>query len=165
MNSDLPDWVNVLAALGPLVAATATLLVGIMVAAIAYRQWLTAHQKLVLDLFERRFAIFDEVMQVHDAWQAEIIPVPKVKETVRSLRKIERKALFLFGSDVPASIIELRSAINDLAPFLRQMEAATDKQQRHEIYEAAQPTEKRIKKWRADFAQVCLPYMRLDQRR
>lgn len=164
MSVGQSSWLSVLTALGPLIAASATLLVGLMVAAIAYRQWLTAHQKLVLDLFEKRFAIYDEVMQVHDAWQSEMIPLSKVKETTRALRKIERKAMFLFGADVTASISELRSAITDLAPFLRQMDSA-EKHQRNQIYEAAQPTERRIKSWRTNFPEICLPYMRLDQKR
>ncbi|KQW62674.1 MULTISPECIES: hypothetical protein [unclassified Ensifer] len=154
----LPDWVLI-------TQAFLTPMVGAAVGVVAFMQWRTAHQKLVLDLFEKRLAIYDQVMEVHDDWQAEVIPLSRVKQATRALRKIERKAQFLFGPKVTASIQELRTAMNELAPFLRQMDDAADKEKRGEIYDAAQPTEKRIKRWREDFPRVCLPYLRLDQKR
>jgi hypothetical protein len=51
MNCD-PHWTSVLSAL-------ITPVVAIVVVYIAYRQWLTAKDKLKLDLFEKRFKVYE----------------------------------------------------------------------------------------------------------
>lgn len=74
-----PAWIGVLTAfLTPLIA--------VIVAYIAYRQWKTAHNRLKLDLFDRRLAI-------HSAAR-ELIA------TVTSYGQIENKDIFAFLSGI-----------------------------------------------------------------
>ena len=74
-----PAWVGILTAfLTPLIA--------VIVAYIAYRQWRTAHNRLKLDLFDRRLAI-------HSAAR-ELIA------TVTSYGRIENKDTFAFLSGI-----------------------------------------------------------------
>jgi len=49
---DYPYWTQVLSAL-------LTPTIAVLVAIIAYRQWRTAQNRLKLDLFDRRFAVYD----------------------------------------------------------------------------------------------------------
>jgi hypothetical protein len=49
---DDPYWTQVLSAL-------LTPTIAVIVAIIAYRQWKTAQNRLKLDLFDRRFAVYD----------------------------------------------------------------------------------------------------------
>lgn len=51
----LPEWVQIVQALGPSTIAAAAFLI---TAYIAWRQWKTAHDKLRFDLFSRRYAYF-----------------------------------------------------------------------------------------------------------
>lgn len=97
MNSDLSYCLRVLSALGPLFAATATLLVGLMVAAVAYRQWRTANDKMVLDLFDRRLDIYSklESFAIQVEAHGELSQQNKMEMTDTFLR-----SKFLFGSDV-----------------------------------------------------------------
>jgi hypothetical protein len=52
----LPEWERHVQALGPIVVAVIAALIA---AYIALRQWWTAHDRLRLDMYERRFAIYD----------------------------------------------------------------------------------------------------------
>jgi hypothetical protein len=58
-SSSLPEWERHLQALGPTFVA---IVVGLLAAYIAWRQWRTADHRLRFDLFERRFAIYQAVM-------------------------------------------------------------------------------------------------------
>lgn len=81
-------------------------------ALIAYRQWRTAHQRLVFDLFERRMKIFDDgreilngVMRSGDANDTQVVEFSRVAE----------RAKFLFGDEVVMYVEEIRFAVNDLS--------------------------------------------------
>ena len=58
MACQLPFWLLVAQALSvPIVAATAAALA----AWIGHRQWRTSHQKLLLDLFDKRWEVANEI--------------------------------------------------------------------------------------------------------
>jgi len=48
--------------MGAIAQLVTTLVLGLIAAYIAWRQWRTAHDRLILDLFERRFQVFQELM-------------------------------------------------------------------------------------------------------
>lgn len=97
MATDLPNSINAIAALGPLFAASATLVVGIMVAGIAYRQWRTANDKMVLDLFDRRLDVYSKLDKFADHLLAEKAPTRDImKEAVDTFLRTK----FLFGPEV-----------------------------------------------------------------
>jgi hypothetical protein len=54
--SELPYCVQLVQALGPTVVAV---IAAFIAGYIAWRQWRTAHDKLSLDLFEKRFAVYE----------------------------------------------------------------------------------------------------------
>jgi len=57
-GSSLPIWLVYVQALGPPFVA---FVFGAVAAMIAWRQWKTANDKLRLDLFDRRWKVFDAV--------------------------------------------------------------------------------------------------------
>jgi hypothetical protein len=97
MNT-LPLWIQVLQAL-----LTPTIAIG--VAVVAFMQWHTAHQRFVLDLFERRMEVYEQVRRVvarvNSSGQAD------AEAEIELLSAIE-KASFLFGRDVTIYLDNMR---------------------------------------------------------
>jgi hypothetical protein len=79
--------------------AFSTPIIAAMVAVIAYRQWRTAHQNVLLQLFDKRMVVIKELRGI----VAEILQESTVHngESVRFLRATTG-ADFLFGSEVKA---------------------------------------------------------------
>ncbi len=61
----LPAW-------GPVITGTATLIVGLIVAGVAIRQWRTAENKLAVDLFDRRLIAYKAFIKAVEDREAEI---------------------------------------------------------------------------------------------
>jgi len=76
---------------------------------IAFGQWWTARQKLVLDLFEKRFAIFMDLRRL----VSEAIQLGKVSQP-GSINEVIARSQFLFGSDVNEHLRELHRLFNEL---------------------------------------------------
>jgi hypothetical protein len=78
---------------------------GAVAAFIAWRQWRTSHDRLVLDLFERRFQVFQELTR------AILIATNKPNAEINDLSNFDvatEKARFLFGPEVHSYLIEVR---------------------------------------------------------
>ncbi|MGO7531699.1 hypothetical protein [Rhizobium leguminosarum] len=98
--SDMPIWLQV-------VQALATTVIAGTIGVIAWRQWRTAHTKMLFDLFEKRIAAYNGLI---DAMR------PAFRDgTIRSfndfvqLRHAVDGAHFLFGDDVRKILKELIS--------------------------------------------------------
>ncbi|MDE3016152.1 MAG: hypothetical protein KGI29_04430 [Pseudomonadota bacterium] len=90
MTNSPKDWVDILAAL-----STPTLaLFGIY---IAWRQWRTAELKRKQDLFDKRYAVYEKVLDFLAAIKADGNAKPQTRHLLYIPR---RQAFFLFGSDV-----------------------------------------------------------------
>jgi hypothetical protein len=104
MSSDLPTWVHYLSALG-------TPIVALMVAVIAFLQWRTAHQHVVLQLFERRAAMIDELLRI----VAEIRSQGKVSnEDSDRFNRASKGTGFLFGPEVTTYLGRIYEVLVDL---------------------------------------------------
>ena len=88
--SAVPIWIQILQAL---LTPTIALAVGL----IAFMQWRTSHQKVVLDLFDRRLAIYHTVRDAIDAISSQGTVRP---ESIQKFVKAYEAASFLFGKDV-----------------------------------------------------------------
>lgn len=78
----------------------ATLAIGGFAALIAWRQWKTAQDKVKLDLFDRRFAVFMDVRRV----VSEAASLGKISD-VTLPREIIARGRFLFGQEVYEQLI------------------------------------------------------------
>ncbi|TMJ55760.1 MAG: hypothetical protein E6G85_02970 [Alphaproteobacteria bacterium] len=88
---------------------TTAVAVALFAAMIAFGQWWTARQKLVLDLFEKRFAIFMDLRRL----VSEAIQLGKVSQP-GSINEVIARSQFLFGSDVNEHLRELHRLFNEL---------------------------------------------------
>ena len=125
MPAQLPYWVQILQALGPMAVA---LVVGLAAAALAYGQWKTARDKLRLDLFERRM----EVYLLIDEFRVRALKNGAVNhDDIGILHRAEERAKFLFGSDVSEFIEELKRHWLDLINATHGMEQFDEEKSLH----------------------------------
>jgi hypothetical protein len=98
----LPVWMQ-------MIQVVATLVIAMFAAAIAYGQWRAAHEKLILDLFDRRLAVYSEIREI----VADIVrsDASGAMVYIAFYRAID-KAEFLFGNDVASYLARLGGAIN-----------------------------------------------------
>jgi len=108
------DWPLI----GDLLKASLPLAIAGAVAYVAWQQWLTAKNKLALDLFDRRFAVWrriqekiaERLKEIHAAHEKGEQPA-FVSESLQSLWEALDDAHFLFGADVRASLQAVDDAI------------------------------------------------------
>jgi hypothetical protein len=104
-HSQLPIWIEYLQALGPTSIAVA-------VGFIAYRQWATARDRVKLDLFDRRYAVYQELRTLlATALQDGTINYEAVRMFARTTRGLE----FLFGGEVEDYLEGLMKTLNSWA--------------------------------------------------
>ena len=97
----VPLWISEFQALGPPIIA-------LLVAAVAFLQWRTAHQRAVLDLFDRRMAVFESLREV----VSEIIRTGNVTNpNIRDFDCAKVKVPFLFSSDINLYLDDLRTTM------------------------------------------------------
>jgi hypothetical protein len=82
----------------------ATTIISGLVFVVAFMQWRTAHQKIVLDLFDRRLAVYGTIRQALSGVNATGLVTD---ETQRLLLEAESEAAFLFGPDIQQYIQDL----------------------------------------------------------
>jgi hypothetical protein len=86
-----------------------TVIIAAFVAWIGFLQWLTARQKAVFDLFDKRFKIYETVKHCVD--QVIINPGYFEGEVEKEFLKAVNEAKFLFGNDVNSYLDGLRKDI------------------------------------------------------
>lgn len=152
MNCSLPIWVQVASALS-------TPAVALIVAWIAWRQWRTAREKLVLDLFEKRWEIF----HVAEAAVGLVIRDGDARENdaIRDVAVLRSKASFLFGDEV-------EKYLGDLQKRMAQIGLANDMMASHN-HEKPWPKIKNdnfiaILKFNEEFSKLCAPYMHIKSK-
>jgi hypothetical protein len=84
----------------------------IFVAAVAYFQWRTAQQKAVLDLFERRHAIYEIVRKAVGTMISSSLAFDQKQET--EFLEAKERAYFFFGDDVGDYLTKLWDDILDV---------------------------------------------------
>jgi hypothetical protein len=138
-------------------------IVGALVAAlgvlIAYFQWRTAHQRIVLDLFDRRASVIEDIEKAATDMLNATTPEESGK-SYWSFARAEPRARLLFGPDVAQALEALRA---DMATVdsTSELRAGAPK----EAHDKRQAALKNI----AAFIQtksgpLFAPYVRLDQK-
>jgi hypothetical protein len=89
-------------------AAFVTLIIGGIVAGITWRQYKVAQAKLKLDLFERRYAIFEKVWMItSNTFRHGCRATEKMMNMATPFNNFRPEAAFLFGREMEAYIDEL----------------------------------------------------------
>jgi hypothetical protein len=115
MNCPLPYWMQMLQAL-------AVPAIALLAAMIGYFQWRTAHNRVVIDLFDRRMRIFTDCRDVLQS----IIASPSATTTQDGIKflRASADADFLFGDKVVKHLERVGQAIFDLATCEAELKAA-----------------------------------------
>lgn len=117
MGNDLPYFIRIVAALGPL-------LIGASVAYIAWRQWRTAQDKIILDTFDKRFAVFMDVRRLASIY-LQMKDLPPEESSLPN--EIVAKGRFLFGDDVNKILNEIYQLSNKVGHDITARSKITDK--------------------------------------
>jgi hypothetical protein len=132
-----------------------TAFIAFIVAFISALQWITARQKVVLDLFDKRFAVYEEL-------RVAVSPHLGQMSTVEDIVKFNRaanRAQFLFGPEV-TSFLEERQV--DLT-FLVVAEHGKDTQR--QVDEEYTSRLNHMTGFLRDFDGLVAPYMKHTQKR
>ena len=97
----------------------ATVAVALFAALVAFGQWWTARQKLVLDLFEKRFQIFMDLRSI----VSEAIQLGQIRTNKGRINEVVARSQFLFGDDINERLTKLYSLVGELE--LSQLGAAS----------------------------------------
>jgi hypothetical protein len=143
-----------------LVQAFTTLVLGLMAAYIAWRQWRTAQDRLILDLFERRFQVFQELNR------AILRGAEKAKLDVQDLVNFNtaaEKARFLFGPEVYNYLTESRERMINIIRIERSLLNMPDGPQRTDAENKVLAAFSEISEFFERLATLVTPYMRVGQ--
>lgn len=143
----------------------AVLFVGLLGGTIAFLQWRTAHQKVLLDLFERRLKIHEDVnAAILEFLGSEGNLVPS-KIRVR-LHQSSLSSRFLFGKEVAAYIETLSPQVREIADLRRKIESSKlSPADQEAISTALILQESELEGWRDPWTTLCAPYLRMDQKK
>ncbi|EJT03630.1 hypothetical protein [Rhizobium sp. CCGE 510] len=146
-------------------AALLTPTIAIIALMIAFLQWRTAHQKVVLDLFERRRKVYDEVHNIIVYFWTNDGNLTGFHAGQR-LAHAYAESRFLFGEEISNAINSLKATILDLSALKGKLEKLpSDGVAREENIERIIDLEKIFETWPLTFSELCMPYLKLDQRR
>jgi hypothetical protein len=103
--------------------------IALLAVAIAWGQWWPARQRLILDLFERRFQVFLDFRRV----ASQAIQLGRI-ENPASVNEIIARARFLFGADVMQALAQWQQATTILEVTTVAATAAdSDRRNRYEV--------------------------------
>ncbi|RWO76266.1 hypothetical protein [Mesorhizobium sp.] len=155
----LPIWAQWLQAIGPATASIVTAFVAIAVWVVAYRQWRTAREKLVLDLFARRFELYvrakdgvDQVVRDGDA---------RKNDGIQTIARVRVEGEFLFGDDVLNYLARLQKSMAKLQ-LANTMYANHDASQ--DWPQITLDESLFVTAFYEDFPKIAAPYMRMTHK-
>jgi hypothetical protein len=130
-------------------------LVAVTTASIAFFQWKTAQQKVVIDLQKERFIIYDDLRRAVSDYLVTTQFTPDAQKTFFTAQS---RARFFFGPEVDAYLSKVRSDIITATLFDRY--APRPNQNIDPQLERLQ----RLNQFYIEIDKMFVPYMRIDQR-
>jgi hypothetical protein len=123
MNCFLPCWLQ-------LSQALLTPAIAILTVVIAYFQWRTAHQKVVIDQFDRRMKFYTGCRDV--LHRIVLSPNATMDENGHEFKRASADAEFLFRDEVVKDCKMVEKAIFDLATYNAEIKEAPVGQERED---------------------------------
>jgi hypothetical protein len=144
-----------------IVQALTTLVLGIVAGYIAWRQWRTSQDRVVLDLFERRFQVFQELTRaINAAFEKPNVEVPDLAK----FDVATEKARFLFGPEVHSYLIEVRKHLIDLISIGHALSEMPDGVQRARAENKMTAALSEMHVFYGKLADLVTPYLRIGTR-
>ena len=150
--SQLPLYVQYLMALS-------TPLIALMVAMIALAQWRTAHQRMVLDLFERRMKLIDEVSRIA---ATVLIEGTLNHDDIDGFLRATRGDKFLFGPEVSTYLQQTYKDLINLQLCETQLPNAQGKE-RDTISKIYLDLRNKLAGFHSKFHELVAPYVAMRQ--
>jgi hypothetical protein len=145
----------------PIIQAVTTFVLGIVAGFIAWRQWRTSRDRIVLDLFERRFQVFQELTRaISDAFHKPHVGVPDLA----NFDGATERARFLFGPEVHSYLIEVRRHLVDLIAMGRSLADMPDGAQRTRAENKISDALNEMHVFYGNLADLVTPYLRIGTR-
>ena len=129
-------------------------------ALIAYFQWRTAHQRVVLDLFERRLAVFSDLEEGAKG-VLNAVAGKDMQDPFWLFVRAKAKARFLFGSEITKLLTE---RLADIAAVMSFSDIRFDHPEYAQMINRKQIAENNLAAFIQNSAEPFEPYMRLDQK-
>jgi hypothetical protein len=140
--------------------AISTPIIALMVAAIAFAQWRTAHQRMILDLFQRRMDLID---LVSTAASTILIEGALRNENVDGFLRARRGENFLFGPEVTTYLSETYNRLSDLHATEMLMKSAQG-EKRKQVGEKYLAIRNELIRFHETFHTLVAPYVRMNQK-
>lgn len=153
----MPIWIVVLQALlTPTIAAVAGL--------VAFLQWRTAHQKVVLDLFERRLQAYHKIIDAVE-FSLTVEGSNSTMSISNSISRSWRTSRFLFGNEISEAIADIEQDIHNYGFALRQRDNPNSSVDvRISAEKSAQKLHMKLLQFHRPFTLLCLPYIHMNQK-
>jgi hypothetical protein len=140
--------------------AISTPIIALMVAMIAFAQWRTAHQRMILDLFQRRMDLIELVSRVASTIVIEgALRIDDVDGFLRATRGDK----FLFGSEVTTYLSETYKRLVDLHTCETVMKRAQG-EERKQLSEKYLAIRNELLRFHETFHTLVAPYVRMNQK-
>lgn len=152
MPDCLVDYINTFAAL-------LTPMIAIIVAYVAYRQYRTARDKLSLDLFEKRLAVYRKVREAVSMINTSGKPS---READLLLLEAKDAATFLFGDDIEKYLAKMWERFSRMTYLQHEMKSS-DPEKRKKAIQANADLFKEITEFYYEGPDLFAHYMRMDQ--
>lgn len=152
----MPPWLSVLQGL-------LTPAIAVAVATIGFLQWRTAHQKVVLDLFDRRFEIYTETSKflrhaVNNRSSMEL-------EFLLGFHTVRNRATFLFGEDLCDHLRVIHERAIQMASSSAGLPELKRGAERKALVKSIMTDLKKLNHDFGELAQIFQPYLKMDQKR
>lgn len=128
----MPEWLTADFGLRA-VTTLATIVLGYFAWKIAHRQAQTASDKLKLDLFDRRYAVYLALTNWISDLQGRVVPDDDYTEHMRKIEPVQ----FLFGKEVNEWVLGLRKkarAMNHARRVMGEIRERNDGERRHDEF-------------------------------
>ena len=136
-----------------------TAFIAAVVAFIAFLQWQTAREKVLLDLFDKRFAVYEELRSVMGRHLGSGIDEPAFYNFVRTVSR----AKFLFGPEVQTFLEERRKDLG--RAYQRNVQPQPVPEDRSAAVQAERLARAdRLSDFSKDFDELVAPYMNHHQK-
>jgi hypothetical protein len=156
MDRFLPYWV-------PVFQALLTPAIAFLAAVIAFFQWTTARQRVVIDQFDRRMKFYTDCRDVLHRIIAS--PHATTDENGHDFKRASADAEFLFRDEVVKDCTMVEKAIFDLATYNAEIKEAPVGQECKDLVAKSRIAIDHIRKfYDEDFRSLLRRYMRLTQR-
>ncbi|OAE43948.1 hypothetical protein [Brucella intermedia] len=135
--------------------------IGLGVGYIAYMQWKTAHTKVIIDLFDKRLAIYEAVLEAVTLSNIDDGSGSQLREAHSKLFRARSDATFLFGDEIASIVTEIIKCVSLQRRNERRLNRDLPEDVRLRLADELEHAANRQDKLSRDFQTACLPFMQI----